>query len=41
MTRSNSISAAQLIGWLTLSVCVAAVFEPRLRRACFGLLCRL
>jgi hypothetical protein len=38
MTRSSSNSAAQLIGWLTLSVCVAALFEPRLRKACFGLL---
>jgi len=41
MGRSNNPTAAQLIGLLTLGVCIAAMFDPRLRRACFGLICRL
>jgi len=39
--RSGGITAGQLLGLLTLGVCVAAIFDPRLRRLCFGLICKL
>ena len=37
----QTITATELLVGLTLVVCVASIFEPRLRRACIGLLCRL
>jgi hypothetical protein len=40
MAKSN-VTAAQMIVGLTFAVCIAAIFDPRLRKACFGLLCRL
>jgi len=41
MPRQNNVSAAQLLGWFTLGVCALSLFDPRFRKACFGLLCRL
>ena len=41
MLTRKGVTAAELIVWLTLGTCVLAVFEPRLRKACIGLLCRL
>jgi len=32
---------ARILAGVALAVCVAAIFDPRLRRACIGLLCRL
>lgn len=32
---------AMLIGLITLSVCVAAIFDPRLRKFCVSLFCKL
>ncbi len=41
MAKLNNITAVQLMFLLTASVCIAAIFEPRLKKACIGLLCRL
>lgn len=41
MITRKAVTAGELIAWLAVGVCVLSVFEPRLRRACFGLLCRL
>ena len=41
MERQNDITVARILAGLTLAVCIAAVFDPRLRRACLGLLCKL
>ena len=37
MPRQNNVSAAQLLGWFTLGVCALSLFDPRFRKACFGL----
>jgi len=31
----------KFIGWVTLAVCVAAVVDPRFRKLCWSLLCKL
>jgi hypothetical protein len=41
MFRRNDIPVARILAGLTLAVCIAAVFDPRLRRACFSLFCKL
>jgi hypothetical protein len=41
MEQWNDIPVAKILAGLTLAVCVAAIFDPRLRNACLGLLCRL
>jgi hypothetical protein len=41
MERRNDVSITKLFAGLTLAVCIAAVFDPRLRKACFSLLCKL
>jgi len=41
MEQRNDIPVAKILVGLTLAVCVAAIFDPRLRKACLGLLCRL
>lgn len=41
MANSRGITAGQLIAWLTLGTCVLAAFDPRFRKACLGLLCKL
>lgn len=30
-----------LLGWVTFAVCALAIFDPRFRKACWNLLCRL
>jgi hypothetical protein len=40
MTAKND-ALATLIGLLTVGVCVAAIFDPRFRKFCVGLLCKL
>lgn len=39
MTKANGV--AGLIAFMTLAVCVAAIFDPRFRKACLSLLCKL
>ena len=41
MARQNDIPVATILAGLTLAVCVAAIFDPRFRKACVGLLCKL
>jgi len=43
MRRANSrgVSAGELLLWLTLGTCIVAVVDPRFRKACLGLLCKL
>ena len=41
MERQIDVPVAKILLGLTLAVCIAAVFDPRLRKACLGLLCRL
>lgn len=41
MASLRGITAAELIVWLTLGTCIVAVFDPRFRKACFGLLCKI
>jgi hypothetical protein len=41
MERQNDIPVAKILAGLTLAVCIAAVFDPRFRRVCLGLLCKL
>jgi hypothetical protein len=41
MQRRNDVPIAKLLAGLTLAVCIAAVFDPRLRKACLSLLCKL
>jgi hypothetical protein len=39
MAQRNA-SLVELLTLLTLGTCVLAVFDPRFRKACFGLLCK-
>jgi hypothetical protein len=32
---------AKLIGFLTIAACIAAMIDPRFRKLCLGLLCKL
>ncbi len=32
---------AKIMGWLTLTVCVMAFFDPRFRKLCWSLVCKL
>jgi hypothetical protein len=41
MGRQGDGQLARILAGVALAVCVAAIFDPRLRRACIGLLCRL
>ena len=34
-------SFAKFMGFLTLAICVAALVEPRVRKFCLSLLCKL
>lgn len=38
---STANSIAKALGVVTLIICIAAVFDPRFRKLCQGLLCRL
>jgi len=40
MTDKND-NLATLVGLITVGVCVAAIFDPRFRKFCLGLLCKL
>jgi hypothetical protein len=40
MTEKND-GLATVIGLITVCVCVAAIFDPRFRKFCLGLLCKL
>jgi hypothetical protein len=41
MAMSRSFTAGQLILGLTFAVCALSLVDPRFRKACVGLLCRL
>jgi hypothetical protein len=41
MGRQGEVQLARILAGVALAVCVAAIFDPRLRRACIGLLCRI
>lgn len=41
MQSKNDVQLATILAGVALAVCVAAIFDPRLRRACIGLLCKL
>ncbi len=41
MAMSRSFTAEQLILGLTFAVCALSLVDPRFRKACVGLLCRL
>jgi hypothetical protein len=41
MANSRGVSAGELLLWLTLGTCIVAVVDPRFRKACLGLLCKL
>jgi hypothetical protein len=38
---NRNTDLAKIMVLVTLAVCVAAVVDPRFRKLCFGLLCRL
>ncbi len=38
--EANGKGFARFFGFVTLGLCALAVFDPRFRRACLGLLCR-
>jgi hypothetical protein len=40
MTRKND-GLATVMGLITVGVCVAAIFDPRFRKFCLSLLCKL
>jgi len=40
MTGKNE-GLATLVGLITVGVCVAAIFDPRFRKLCLSLLCKL
>lgn len=41
MQSQNDVQLAGILAAVALAICVAAIFDPRLRRACIGLLCKL
>ena len=41
LANSRGVSAEELLLWLTLGTCIVAVVDPRFRKACLGLLCKL
>jgi len=38
---AKSDGAAALLGLFTVGVCIVALFDPRFRKLCLNLLCRL
>jgi hypothetical protein len=39
MAQENDLT--KLIGFLTVAACIAALIDPRFRKLCLGLLCKL
>ncbi len=37
--QSNDLG--KVLGWVTFGACVLAFFDPRFRKLCFSLLCKL
>jgi hypothetical protein len=39
MAHENGVT--KLVGFLTIAACIAALVDPRFRKLCLGLLCKL